>query len=98
PELYTLSLHDALPIFFAGALHPPDILVHLAQVPHGLDDVPGARFALGADHRRALADAPQRFAQVAGATDERHLERVLVDVILVRSEEHTSELQSRENL
>ncbi len=30
---------------------------------------------------RALADPPQRLAQVAAAADERHLERELVDVM-----------------
>ena len=48
-----------------------------------LDDVAGARLALRADHRRALADPPQRLAQIARAADERHLEVVLVDVVLV---------------
>ena len=47
----------------------------------GLDDVAGAGLALGADHRRALADAPQRLAEVRRAADERDLERPLVDVV-----------------
>ena len=50
---------------------------HRAQVAHGLDDVAGAGLALGADHRRALADAAQRLAEVAAAADERDLERRL---------------------
>src|SRR5207248_4580444 len=42
-----------------------------------------------ADHRRALADPAQRFAQVAAAAHERHLERVLVHVMfLVRRRQH----------
>ncbi len=49
-------------------------------MPHRLDDVATAGLALRADHRRALADAPQRLAQVAAAADERHAEIVLVDV------------------
>ena len=52
-----------------------------AGVAHGLDHVAGARFAFGADHRRAFADAAQRFAQVAAAAHEGHLEVVLVDVV-----------------
>ena len=60
-----------------------------AHVAHRLDDVAGAGLALGADHRRALADAAQRLAQVAAAADERHLERVLVDVVrLVGRRQH----------
>ena len=59
----------------------PDAADDPAQVANRLDDVAGSGLALGADHRRALADPPQRFAEVGGATDERDLEGVLVDVI-----------------
>ena len=52
-----------------------------AHVAHGLDDVAGAGLALGADHRGALADSPQRLAEVGRAADERHLEAPLVDVV-----------------
>src|SRR5207244_832210 len=56
-----------------------------AHVPHGLHDVARARLALGADHRRALADAPERLAQVACAADKRDAEGELIDVeMLVR--------------
>src|SRR2546430_496335 len=59
-----------------------------AHVPHGLHDVARARLALGADHRRALADAPERLAQVACAADKRDAEGELVDVeMLVRGRE-----------
>ena len=47
----------------------------------GLDDVAGARLALGADHRRALGDPPQRLAEVGRAAHERDAERPLVDVV-----------------
>ena len=60
------------------ALDPAD---DVAQVAHGLDDVAGARLALGADHRRALGDPAQRLAEVGGAADERDLEGELVDVV-----------------
>ena len=46
------------------------------------DDVAGARFALGADQARALANAPQRLAEVGRAAHERHREGPLVDVVL----------------
>ena len=50
-------------------------LLHLlddgADVAHGLDDVAGAGFALGADHGRALGDAAQSLAQIARAADKR---------------------------
>ena len=63
----------------AGAM----LAAHRAHVAHRLDDVAGAGLALGADHRRALADAAQRLAEVAAAAHERHLEVVLVDVVLL---------------
>jgi len=52
-------------------------------VPHGLDDVAAAGFALAADHRGAFGDAPQGLAEVARAADERHVVAVLGAVILV---------------
>src|SRR5437868_13640065 len=55
----------------------------LADVAHGLDDIAGPRLALAADHRGALVDAPERFAEVACAADERHVELALVDVELL---------------
>ncbi len=60
---------------------PADAAGDLAQVADGLDDVAGAGLALGADHRRALADPPQRLAEVGRAADERDVEGPLVDVV-----------------
>ena len=57
--------------------------VDRAQVAHGLDDVAGARLALGADQAGALADAPQRLAEVGRAAHEGHREGPLVDVVLL---------------
>ena len=66
-----------------------DVAEDRTQVADGLDDVAGAGLALGADHARALGDAPQRLAQVGGAAHERHGERPLVDVVrLVGRGEH----------
>src|SRR5690606_41316993 len=69
-EIYTLSLHDALPIYVAGAAGSADL------ANDGQDDVL-RRYAL-----RQLA-----------VDDNAHVLR-----FALRSEEHTSELQSRENL
>ena len=56
---------------------------------HGLDDVAGAGLALGADHRRSLADPPQGLAEIGGAAHERNAERPLVDVVgLVGGRQH----------
>src|SRR5690606_41793107 len=86
PSIYTLSLHDALPIFEFSKL--------------GQNDYAGKEFddlVDGKDHlvQMGLVDAKKvgitggsygGFASAWGAT------------ALTRSEEHTSELQSRENL
>src|SRR5512145_3552632 len=50
-------------------------------MPHGLDDVPRARFALSADHGRTLTDTPQGLTQVARTTLKRYLEGELVDMV-----------------
>src|SRR3712207_7984036 len=73
-EIYTLSLHDALPIYRVAL---PD------------DLVAGARDRL--DDRRQLV----AHRAVAHPRDERHAP---VDLQRVRSEEYTSELQSRQYL
>ena len=68
---------------------PADLARDRAQVADRLDDVAGAGLALGADHRRALADPAQRLAEVGRAAHERHLERPLVDVVgLVGGRQH----------
>src|SRR5690606_41696115 len=78
PEIYTLSLHDALPIF-----GPRVLRVAAAQLgPYALVPVPPERGQIGGHRGRP----PRRGEQMH---QERHTGR---------SEEHTSELQSRENL
>src|SRR3712207_8988521 len=72
-EIYTLSLHDALPIF-------AQLLLHVAQVKQG--DKGAGIGVLG-------------FEGVVGQHDQ-VLEAA--DLQLFRSEEHTSELQSRQYL
>src|SRR2546421_860812 len=75
-EIYTLSLHDALPIYVR--------LVQLLRQPQklGVRDV-----ARGDRHRAAAVD------HVGGRDASDHLGRHEL-----RSEEHTSELQSRSDL
>src|SRR5262249_61582042 len=73
PEIYTLSLHDALPI--------------------------SARAHLGQDVRRALGEEAGRSrARVCVRRAHPPRERVAAGLGHVRSEEHTSELQSLTNL
>src|SRR2546422_3758330 len=77
-EIYTLSLHDALPILSASRVHLPD--------HHGLPDPEPHH---GADRIAvALGSRQPEFHIVPSGK--------LVDEI--RSEEHTSELQSRLHL
>src|SRR3712207_8256828 len=75
-EIYTLSLHDALPIFVEGA--------HLAArtAAHGSEELALAVSCVG--RRRVLGER---------ARDELDAVREAL-----RSEEHTSELQSRQYL
>src|SRR3712207_9300133 len=80
-EIYTLSLHDALPIFAEGSLELPGGTEHY-RVTHDGDrvfDTTGGRISGGG--RLGLGNA-----------------RVLGMYRLHRSEEHTSELQSRQYL
>src|SRR5262249_59970330 len=90
PEFYTLSLHDALPIFHVAralesAAHAVDEdLVHNhREVRHVPVPVEG----------RGLEDIA---AEHLGAASADSVE--LPHVTVVRSEEHTSELQSLTNL
>ena len=70
-------------------LQPPDAAEDRAHVRHRVDDVARSGLALGADHRRALGDAPQRLAQVRRAAHERDGEVPLVHVVLeVRGRQH----------
>src|SRR5260370_34826024 len=74
-EIYTLSLHDALPIFARGAIGaptPPEQGM-MAAPPMNLPSITGVI----AEFRAALPTCP---------------------ALEVRSEEHTSELQSHLNL
>src|SRR3712207_7582119 len=75
-EIYTLSLHDALPIFLAGG----SVVAALATIAA----VVGRRTVPRAETSRPPG-APAR-ARSVGPRDPR------------RSEEHTSELQSRQHL
>src|SRR3712207_8511388 len=72
-EIYTLSLHDALPIFTQGKI--PYVLAHRATWSQGW-----ARAEEAHSFEEAVQDLPRAAWQ------------------RIRSEEHTSELQSRQYL
>ena len=59
-----------------------DAVPNGAHVSHRLYDVPGAGLTFGADHGRSFTDAAERLAKVRAAADERHLKRVLIDVVM----------------
>src|SRR3712207_8596667 len=81
-EIYTLSLHDALPILFGQI-----------STNHSLSDL----FAMGASPQSALAIATLPYA--TEAKQEETLYQLLSGALkTLRSEEHTSELQSRQYL
>src|SRR5690606_41037160 len=91
--LYTLSLHDALPIF--AAPHVLDAALELDVEQSVVAEIRAGRrqrrVRLGLALHQLLAALEPQAAGGRRVTDrlrERHL----------RSEEHTSELQSRENL
>src|SRR5690606_40262103 len=87
-EMYTLSLHDALPIYnpglrVAGTLSPP---MGFDRDPLLLEEAVEAV-------RRASPDV--LFVALGAPRQERFIQ---AQKARLRSEEHTSELQSRENL
>src|SRR5207253_10403622 len=90
PDLSTISLHDALPIF-AGTQAPVDFDERLFV---RVDRILLQRLADDRSHLVALGEKDVNAVDVLFLRhrDDARLER------LVRSEEHTSELQSRGHL
>src|SRR3712207_7222008 len=82
-EIYTLSLHDALPIWLTGELRLADALNHLYVALPVLDD---------ARHHWIGTDEIDKLLRAGSGWLATHPDRDL------RSEEHTSELQSRQYL
>src|SRR3712207_7515736 len=82
-EIYTLSLHDALPIWLLQARQPE-------LGPHGVP----RRDRLRQHRRRGVPPGPAAGPRLAAVLGHRDACRR----VPVRSEEHTSELQSRQYL
>src|SRR5690606_41898101 len=90
---YTLSLHDALPIYlsYSGAARHFAVLTAGHHLPSPTQEE-AFYTLLGQNLRQQLrTPGPIPSVQVFGALFELYIH-------LPRSEEHTSELQSRENL
>src|SRR5690606_40862006 len=86
PAIYTLSLHDALPISDRGR-HELDLDAGLGVGVTAVEELVVDEHADVVDHGDRGVDHVVRLAEEAQG-ERLHL----------RSEEHTSELQSRENL
>src|SRR2546430_3035525 len=94
-EIYTLSLHDALPIF---TRQPGDPGRSGSQKRNGRLD--GERHQIEIPPARR-AGAPQEVRQVTAVVVSLHGHDAVEEVLRLarqRSEEHTSELQSQSNL
>src|SRR3712207_7947849 len=97
-EIYTLSLHDALPIFFAHQ-RPDQILRIAKRLATTLESAPTCRL----DFDRCPLDvrtfpAEVRFVRSQVATRRGGFSPVEATAAVLRSEEHTAELQSRQYL
>src|SRR5690606_41632733 len=95
-ELYTLSLHDALPICQGFQ----KIKWQVSSSAHGF--MLRNMAATGGPVESVQIDlAVNRIVFQKGEMEDREFQqflRSLLDAFFIRSEEHTSELQSRENL
>src|SRR5690606_40434561 len=92
PDIYPLSLHDALPIFSQGAKPGKGGVLPGAKITKEISEIRGV--PMGVD----VLSPPNHsaFNNIPELVD--FIERIADATGLPRSEEHTSELQSRENL
>src|SRR5690606_40513928 len=90
-DIYTLSLHDALPIWRAVYA----LVLRTDAIPHDLPDDLAQQLKVWdlPEFEDPYEDA--RYGHLTDAADAAVLSG---EPAVVRSEEHTSELQSRENL
>src|SRR5205807_8113437 len=97
-HLYTLSLHDALPIYFLLQFHPgcglrPQVREIRPRGPADREHLIEARLSKGLEDDRLIG-----MELVAVPLDDGRVEPQLAIHPALRSEEHTSELQSPCNL
>src|SRR5690606_41959772 len=89
PELYTLSLHDALPISFA-----PLEIIRMRMKHDGMSFDEALRDTAASGVFTTHTPVPAGHDRFDGGLIDEHIGPLGEE----RSEEHTSELQSRENL
>src|SRR5690606_40681823 len=89
--IYTLSLHDALPIFARYPEVEEITHVHHAGNSSGIVDGASAVLVGNLETGKAMGLKPRARIRAMGSIGSE-------PCIMLRSEEHTSELQSRENL
>src|SRR5690606_42037368 len=91
PDTYTLSLHDALPI-----LRDPQKVADDVRDGYVTEEVARKTYGVVLNDGQVDEDATQ---QIRNEIRRNRLGQDLArEVLAARSEEHTSELQSRENL
>src|SRR5690606_40017153 len=90
-EIYTLSLHDALPIF------PLAIILGIEST---CDETSASICIDGKIYSNIIANQTvhEKFGGVVPELASRVHQQNIIPTVDARSEEHTSELQSRENL
>src|SRR5690606_41729387 len=93
-QIYSLSLHDALPIFKQMASAKAGCVTYFQAVgPHGIISNEGEEYPVLRALRLLREDGDNN------AFETHSSQPLMVDgIVFQRSEEHTSELQSRENL
>src|SRR5690606_40821434 len=96
-EIYTLSLHDALPISELGEIFPGQFM-GLAEEIGLISQL--SDWAIGKICRQHKQWAQQGAPDIKVAVNVSASDLLVSDFVsrIKRSEEHTSELQSRENL
>src|SRR5690606_41348657 len=91
-SLYTLSLHDALPIFMGSGGPSTHAIVRAADTTREKDPRKIGPFEVP----KAMCSGPS--AALATSFQIKGTNYSISSACATRSEEHTSELQSRENL
>src|SRR5690606_41602420 len=95
-DISTLSLHDALPIYYVSQLSERDIKEHQLNLNFDMVGSPNfVRFVYDGDGDAFGTEGPDGSDKIEALFNDYFASQ---DLATDRSEEHTSELQSRENL